>query len=162
MNFMGCYFHQIKGTAMGTPMAVNFANPFMAKFEQELLFQYEKESGRKPSSWLRFIDDIFFIWTGDKRSLNDFMSFCNHFYEQHGYSSKIKFTFNTSTKSVNFLDTTVTLNPDGTLSTNLYAKPTAAHNYLHHLSYHVPYVIKSIPISQFTRIRRNCSTIGDY
>ena len=38
MEFLGRYFHQILGTAMGTPMAVNFANLFMSRFEESLLF----------------------------------------------------------------------------------------------------------------------------
>ena len=32
LSFGSRFFHQIKGTAMGTPMAVNFANLFMTKF----------------------------------------------------------------------------------------------------------------------------------
>ena len=37
LKFGERFFHQIKGTVMGTPMAVNFANLFMAKFETEML-----------------------------------------------------------------------------------------------------------------------------
>ena len=37
LKFEERFFHQINGTAMGTPMAVNFANLFMAKFETEML-----------------------------------------------------------------------------------------------------------------------------
>ena len=37
LKFGERHFHQIKGTVMGTPMAVNFANLFMAKFETEML-----------------------------------------------------------------------------------------------------------------------------
>ena len=33
MIFNECYFHQIKGTAMGTPMAVSYANIFMSLFD---------------------------------------------------------------------------------------------------------------------------------
>ena len=33
--------------------------------------------------------------------------------------------------SVDFLDTTVTLNPNGNLSTKMYVKPTDATHYLH-------------------------------
>ena len=32
LSFDSRFFNQIKGTAMGTPMAVNFANLFMTKF----------------------------------------------------------------------------------------------------------------------------------
>ena len=35
-------YKQIKGTAMGIPMAVNYANLFLDKFENEMLDEYEK------------------------------------------------------------------------------------------------------------------------
>ena len=53
---------------MGTPMAPNYANLFMDNFEQNLLRDYSKKSGLSPSVWFRFIDDIFFIWNGNKDS----------------------------------------------------------------------------------------------
>ena len=37
------FFHQIKGTAMGTSMAVNLANLFMGKFETDLLNGYRNK-----------------------------------------------------------------------------------------------------------------------
>ena len=46
---------QIHGTAMGTKMAVAFANIFMAKVETEILNQ----SASNPLVWKGFIDDIF-------------------------------------------------------------------------------------------------------
>ena len=43
------------GTAMGTKMAVAFANIFMGKVESQIL----ERSAKKPVSWKRYIDDIF-------------------------------------------------------------------------------------------------------
>ena len=37
LKFGERFFHQIKGSAMGTPMAVNLTNLFMGKFETDLL-----------------------------------------------------------------------------------------------------------------------------
>ena len=65
LKFGERFFHQIKGTAMGTPMAVNFANLFMAKFETEMLADYKKKLKKLPTVWLRYIDDIFFTWDYD-------------------------------------------------------------------------------------------------
>ena len=42
---------QTRGTAMGTKMAVAFANIFMAKIEKEIL----RQSSIKPIFWKRFI-----------------------------------------------------------------------------------------------------------
>ena len=50
LKFREKYCHQVKGTAMGTPMAVNFANLFMSKFERELLENFFKDQGIKPLS----------------------------------------------------------------------------------------------------------------
>ena len=60
--FRFCYsfYQQIKGTAMGTPMAPNYSNIFMGKFERELLSAFERKTGLRPLIWFRFIDDIFF------------------------------------------------------------------------------------------------------
>lgn len=162
MNFLGRLFHQIKGTAMGSSMAVNFANLFMSKFEQEILDEYHSKTGYKPEIWLRFVDDIFFIWKGDEQSLKHFLQFCNNYSEAHNMKSFIKFTYVYSTKSVNFLDTTISINQDGSLTTELYSKPTAAYQYLHQSSYHEPHLIKAIPKSQFIRIRRICSSLVKY
>ena len=38
-------YSQIKGTCMGTPMAPNYANIFMAEFEENMLDEYEKKTG---------------------------------------------------------------------------------------------------------------------
>ena len=166
MEFMGHFFHQIKctamGTPMGTPMAVNFANFFMSRFENKLLQDYEKQTGLKPALWQRFIDDIFLVWVGDEKGLKHFLTFCNNFHDTAGYSSKIMFTYSHSPKSVSFLDTLVTLEKNGVLSTNLYPKPTASHFYLHYSSYHNPHVIKSLPNSQLMRIFRICTYKADY
>ena len=58
-RFNNRLYEQIKGTAMGTPMAVNYANLFFNKFETEMLLEFEKEFGVKPLVWMRYIDDIF-------------------------------------------------------------------------------------------------------
>jgi hypothetical protein len=162
LSFNGHFFHQIKGTAMGTPMAVNFANLFMSKFETDMLQSYEQQHGKRPTVWLRYIDDVFIVWHGSDSDLLHFMKFCNNYSTNKHYASTIKFTCSPPSNTVNFLDTTVTLNPDGTLSTTLYSKPTASHQYLHQKSYHPGNVIRSLPKSQFMRIRRICSSIHEY
>ena len=44
LKFGERFFHQIKGTAMGTPMAVNLANLFMGKFKTDLLNDYRQNT----------------------------------------------------------------------------------------------------------------------
>ena len=155
------FFQQIKGTAMGTPMAVNFANIFMDSFETSMLDSYESEHGKRPTVWLRFIDDIFFIWEGDTNSLNHFINYCDRYSQSADMKSSIRFTSCCSQKEVNFLDITVRLK-NGCLTTDLYTKPVDTHTYLHAKSFHPPTMISLLPKAQFIRIRRICTDINDY
>ena len=68
MFFNGKFFHQIKGTAMGNSMAVNFANLFMSDLETKILDDYEKEYGHRPTCWLRYIDDIFLYGSMERQN----------------------------------------------------------------------------------------------
>ena len=60
---------QTHGTAMGTKMAVAFANIFMAEVETKILNQ----SALKPLVWKRYIDDIFSIWNIHKDQVTQFI-----------------------------------------------------------------------------------------
>ena len=73
----------------------------------------------------------------------------------------IKFTMEASNQEVNFLDTTVKL-VNQHIETDLYCKPTDAHNYLLYKSAHPRNCKDSIPYSQFLRIRRICTNIEDF
>ena len=107
MQFGSKFFLQIKGTAMGTPMAVNFANLFMDNFERDMLNSYEAEHGKRPSVWLRFIDNIFFVWEGDEHSLSHFIKYCDRYSQSVNMKSSIRFTSYCHQNEVNFLDMTV-------------------------------------------------------
>jgi hypothetical protein len=87
-------YEQIKGTCMGTPMAPNYANLFMDKFENDAINEYAEKTGLRPLVWFRYIDDIFFIWTHGLESLNEFIGFCNNFSEMKNMRSSIKFETN--------------------------------------------------------------------
>ena len=109
-SFGNKYFHQISGTAMGTPMAPNYSNLFMDKFENDLLNDYFKAHGKKPIKWLRYIDDIFFIWTHGADELKQFIEFAQNYSKQKNMKSDIKFDINQSTSQVNFLDVVISIN----------------------------------------------------
>ena len=57
-QFNGEHFLQTHLTAMGTKMAVSFANIFMAEIETRII----QQSNTKPRVWKRYIDDIFSLW----------------------------------------------------------------------------------------------------
>ena len=61
---------QIKGCAMGTICAPPFANIFMGKFEETFIYPYIQNLC---ILYLRYIDDLFLIWTGTKEQFKDFV-----------------------------------------------------------------------------------------
>ncbi|KAK2549310.1 hypothetical protein P5673_030313, partial [Acropora cervicornis] len=67
------HFLQKHGTAIGTRMAPAYANLFMHHLESQLL----NLAPVKPYLWLRYIDDIFMIWTAGEQSLLEFLQWIN-------------------------------------------------------------------------------------
>lgn len=143
-------FIQVKGTAMGTRAAPNFANVYMGRLEEQ--FVYQTVWFDYIIDWVRFIDDIFLIWNGHDDSLTEFIEYLN------GVVPSIKFTHEVSHRSVHFLDTKVIKDTRGNISTDVYQKPTDTHPYLHWTSAHPPHLKYSIPYSQALRLRRICSS----
>lgn len=93
---------------------------------------------------------VFFIWPHTSEDLNSFIERLNEFHPT------IKFTSEQNNERINFLDTTVIKEKDGTTYTTLYTKPTDVNTYLHYNSNHPPHQKRSIPYSQALRIRRIC------
>ena len=58
-TFNEVFYLQQSGTAMGTCMALFYANLFIGKFEREFL----RTQTALPLVWWRYIDDVFAIWT---------------------------------------------------------------------------------------------------
>ena len=69
-------YHQLLGTAIGTKYTPNYANIFMAGLEENLF----KKLKFKPYLWLRYLDDIFSIWTKGLDKLKEFLNFLNEFH----------------------------------------------------------------------------------
>ena len=72
------------------------------------------------------------------------------------------YVFLININTVNFLDVTVKVEKNGTLSVPLFAKPTASYQHLHAKSSHPFPTMKALPKSQFVRIRRICTFTSDY
>jgi len=142
-RFQNKLYRQIKGTAMGTPMAPNYANLFMDCFETDLLHDFYVIHGYKPMTWLRYIDDVFFIWTNGEDSLKLFLDFAQNYSTHKKMKSKIKFEIHQSNETVNFLDVTIIFQ-DKKLKTTIYSKPTNAHLYLNVKSCHPEHIIKNL------------------
>ena len=107
---------QISGTAIGTKFAPPYACIYMDKTETDFL----KTQELQPFVWLRYIDDIFFIWTHGEAELKKFMEGLNNFLPN------LKFTCESSKKRVAFLDLNVSLE-NGSVTTDLHSKSTDCH-----------------------------------
>jgi hypothetical protein len=151
-DFNEKHYLQIGGTAMGTRVAPSFANLFMADFEDKFVYPYTHQ----PTIWMRYIDDIFLIWQHGETKLSKFLDHLNQCHPT------IKFTSEHSLTQINFLDTTVHLDNNGLLYTDLYCKPTDSHNYLLYDSAHPKHCKDSLPYSQLLRVRRICSRMEDF
>jgi len=150
-NFADLFFLQVRGIAMGTKMAPNYANLFMAYFEDKFIFNYPSQ----PVYYRRYIDDILIIWTSSVDELTNFQTHVNNVH------STIKFTFETSTNAIQYLDLLITLEGD-----KCYVKPffkkTNTFSYVMGNSHHPRSTFKGIVTGENTRILRNCSKQEDY
>ena len=142
-DFHGKHYHQKSGTTMGTKLAPSYANLFMTKFEQIHVYTYHLQ----PTLWKRFIDDIFMKWPHGMNSLLEFIQHLNIVYPT------IKFTSNISPSEIAFLDLII-YSIDDKLYTRLYTKSTDRHMYLNFHSEHPMNLKRSIPYSQFLRLKR--------
>ena len=102
----------------------------------------------QPLLWLRYVDDIFCIWTDGLWKLKELYNYLNSCHPT------IKFTMDYSDTTINFLDVSVT-KKSTKLSTDLFTKDTDFHQYPHATLSH-PYSCKnSIPYGQAIHASRN-------
>ena len=127
---------------MGKSFAPALANIYLAPLDHQAIHHQPV----LPLLYTRYIDDIFFVWTGDISSLNHFQNFLN------SLIPGIKLTFTHSHTSIDFLDLTVYIE-DLTLYTKTYFKPTDRHALLSYKSFHPRHTFKGILKSQFIRYK---------
>ena len=85
------------------------------------------------------------IWTHGTQD-----SFLN---ELNKFHPNLSCTYETSKERVNFLNLNVSLK-NGAISTDLYAKSTNGHKYLHYKSSHPEHIKNAIPYSLAVRLSR--------
>ena len=140
------------GTAMGTKMAVAFANIFMGKVESQIL----ERSAQKPIPWKRYIDNIFSIWNINKDEVTQFIEQAN------SYHPTIKFTAEVSDTETTFLDTKVykgeRFAKESRLDIETHFKATETFQYMHFSSCHPPGVKKGFIKGEALRLLRTNSS----
>ena len=140
---------------MGTKTAPSYANLFMARLKVKLLEKAKTDLQIELPLYLRYIDDIFFIFPYSETKLEQFMTLMN------SYHKTIKFAEEHSRNEIIFLDTYVKRDKDS-LYTDLYVKETATHSSLHYTSCHPKYCTRKGPYGNSLRIKRNCAKSADW
>ena len=145
------FYHQIKGTAMGTIFAVVGSNLTVAYFEEKMftvLAQiYPKHFvGFFIRNYFRFLDDVFHKWL-IQFNIQYFYKLMNELHPD------LQFIFEELTKNINFLDINLKI-INNKLHFDVYHKPTNSFSYLHHKSCHPPHMKNNITLSLARRIVR--------
>lgn len=157
--FNGTYFQQKKGTAMGTKVAPTYATLVLGYLEEILYEKLENKYGREFSEYIqsnfwRFIDDCFSVFLPNMNII-DFHNDLNSLHHD------IQYTMESSNSSLSFLDVLVKLEGDS-IATDIYCKPTDAHNFLDFHSNHAKHIKVNIPFnlaSRLVTIVRNHDTL---
>ena len=150
------FYLQVSGVAMGSRMSPSFSSLYVGWFEETVIFN-DAINPHIPyiSNWRRYLDDIFFTWSGSETQLKAFHEFMNQMTEH------LNFTMSADPNSMSFLD--ILIKKDGnTVKTDLFRKSTDRNSLLHGDSFHPRFLKKNLPVSQFNRIRRICSSNEDY
>lgn len=145
------FYLQIKGTAMGKRFAPAYANIFMANWEEEVFEKCQK----KPFYYLRYLDDIWGIWTGSKVEFKEFLDTLN------SHDASIQLEAQIDEQSIDFLDTTVYKGLDfhntHKLDIKVFFKKTDTHALLYSTSFHPRHTFRGIVKSQILRFKRICT-----
>ncbi|KAM8967064.1 collagen alpha-6(VI) chain [Pelodytes ibericus] len=152
--FEGQYYLQLCGTAMGTRFAPSYANIFVADWEADHIWN-NNPFGESLVLWRRYIDDVLIVWRGNRESLQDFVLHLNS--NQHG----LHFTSNIQDDTIDFLDLTLYIE-DNKVLTKTYFKPSDGNGYIDYSSCHHPSWLNNIPKGQMMRLKRNCTSDGEF
>ena len=112
------------------------------------------------SQWKRYIDDIFSLWTTERKEIDEFIALANR------HHPSIKFTAEISDKEINFLDTTVykgeRFHNQGILDIRTHFKPTETFQYTHFSSCNPHGVRKGLIKGEALRILRTNSSAKSF
>ena len=147
-------YHQIKGTAMGTPTAVSYSNIFLYGIEAPLLLKYGH------SYYTRYIDDVFSIFHSPELA----QLFITEF---NSIIPSIKFEAVTIGPTGVMLDLELTLVLSSTLSTmgishTIYQKERNIYQYIPIMSEHSPHIFKNFVLQELKRYRLACTSDEAY
>jgi hypothetical protein len=148
---------QLQGIAMGTSAACTYATIYFAYHEETILFSKEL----KPFFYCQKIDDALIIDTNcsDKKYTN-FIKALNNF--SNGTNKPLEWIPTKPSKSVDFLDLTISINDDNEIITKTYQKPMNLHLYIPPHSAHSSGTLKGLIYGSIRRFWTQNSRTSDY
>ena len=154
-------FLQIHGTAMGKSWAPALADLFMANWEETLFQHCQTHNIPHPNFfWVRYLDDVFMIWTHSKQDLENFLNVANNWHD----NITLEATWNDT--QIDFLDVTIykgeNHSTSGLLDTKSYRKPTDKMQYLHPLSCHPEHTFRGLIHGLLLRLQRLNSQLATF
>lgn len=150
-------FHQLQGTAMGTPVAPTYANIFMYMLERSIVQQYRAHGTLL--YYGRYLDDILMMIT-DKSTVSSIQ------HELNNLHPRIKLNFEVSKYKAEFLDLVI-FKGERFLSSNVFdlrvhQKSLNLYLYLPFTSAHPIHQKKGMIKTEMIRYIRNSSSIKYY
>ena len=125
LGFRGSVYRQTFGTAMGSPVSVTIANLVMEDVEERALATADV----RPQFWKRYVDDTCTALPASR--VQEFLEHLN------SVEPSIRFTVEVeSDGQLPFLDVLLRHDPDGSILTSVYRKPTHTDRYLDFSSHH--------------------------
>lgn len=150
-EFGDMYFQQLTGTAMGTSAACMWATIYFAIHEALLLNKY----ANCLLLYKRFIDDMQGIWIGSSQQYEQFQIDTDNY-------GDLRWDFGPLTRSIDFLDLTISIGPSYNIITTTYQKPINLYQYIPPHSAHSPKIMKGVVYSLLRQYRRQNSQESDY
>ena len=160
-QFDDTYWLQLTGTAMGTSLACMYATIYFSYQEETKILPVYSNKYVVPARLMpklpvpvptlpepplplhaRLIDDAIQIW--DFAKLPGHLRAIHHHMEQQLQFGSLDWEATAPSKSVDFLDLTIKLEPDGSFSTKTYVKEMNLHLYIPPGSAHPKGILKSL------------------
>ncbi|CAF1549133.1 unnamed protein product [Adineta ricciae] len=145
-----CYYKQIRGGAMGSPLTLTISNAYMYFFQTPIVKWVQHGNG----IYCRYIDDIFIAANTTHELLEGLVQHWNRIDEN------IKLTADIS-QSVNFLDVAIA-NLNGVLQTSVFHKPSHEPYFLPYDSTHAMFIKRNIPKAAIIRAIRYSSELMEF
>ena len=154
-QFGNKFYLQKIGCAMGSTASPEICDITLHDLENKILQQADHIL-----TWWRYRDDILVLYSGE---LEDFKNLINTMNQLH---PTLKFTYEASKTSIDYLDLTIfkgkRFRETGILDTKVYTKPTETYQFLHRTSSHPPHVFKAFIFGETLRYARNTNNEDDF